>query len=192
MLRYIFFIGTFLLLITSVQAQQKTDSSIVRIHSPRKAALYAAVLPGLGQIYNRKYWKLPIVYGAGATAGYLIYYNSTIFNKLNAAYKYRRDNDPETSLETFTIQRIDGKQQIDLTLFGDEEILTLKNTYRRDLDLSVLFAAAVYGLNILDAVVDAHLFSFDVSEDLSMQLKPTTMISANHIQPGISLKLNLR
>jgi hypothetical protein len=180
------------LLTVAVLAQKKTDSSVVRIHSPRKAALYAAVLPGLGQIYNRKYWKLPVVYGAGATAGYLIYYNYTIFNKLNAAYMFRKDNDPETSLETFTLQRINGKQIIDLTLFGDDEILTLKNTYRRDLDLSVLFAAAVYGLNILDAVVDAHLYSFDVSDDLSLQLKPTTLYTAHQIQPGISLKLSLR
>ncbi len=181
-----------MLLCYKVNAQTVSDSTIKKIHSPHRAGIYSAVLPGLGQIYNRKYWKLPIVYGAGATAGYLIYYNATIYSKLNKAYQYRKDNDPQTSLETFTLQRINGKQEINLSMFGDDEILTLKNTYRRDLDLSVIFAAAVYGLNILDAVVDAHLYSFNVNDDLSLQLNPTVLLMANSFQPGFSLNLKLR
>ncbi len=191
MLRFIF-----LLLIICVThktfAQVKTDSTKVKIHSPRKAALYSAVLPGLGQVYNRKYWKLPIVYGAGATAGFLIYYNYTIYDKLNTAYRYRKDNNPETSLENFTLNRIVNKQSIDLSFFSDDEILTLRNTYRRDVDLSVLFATAVYGLNILDAVVDAHLYSFDVSDDLSLKIKPSMIMAAYTLQPAVTVKLNIR
>lgn len=180
------------LVVSFCDAQSIKDSIKVKVHSPRKAALYSAVFPGLGQVYNKKYWKLPIVYGAGAAAGYLIYYNYTIYDKLNTAYKYRKDNNPETSLETFTLNRIINKQQIDLSFFGDDEILTLRNTYRRDLDLSVLFAAAIYGLNILDAVVDAHLYSFDVSEDLSVKIKPDLLMNATSFQPALTLKLNLR
>ncbi len=181
-----------MLLCYKVNAQTVSDSTIKKIHSPHRAGIYSAVLPGLGQIYNRKYWKLPIVYGAGATAGYLIYYNATIYSKLNKAYQYRKDNDPQTSLETFTLQRINGKQEINLSMFGDDEILTLKNTYRRDLDLSVIFAAAVYGLNILDAIVDAHLYSFNVNDDLSLQINPAVLLMANNFQPGFSLNLKLR
>lgn len=176
----------------NVVAQTITDSTTIKLHSPRKAAHYSAVLPGFGQVYNRKYWKVPIVYGAGAVAGYMIYYNATITNKLNTALRYRKDDDPETSLDNFTLQRFGGKQNIDLTLFGDDEIATLKDTYRRDLDLSVLFAVAVYGLNILDAVVDAHLFSFDVSEDLTMQIKPAPITASTGIHPGLSIKFSSR
>lgn len=191
MLRY-FFLFILICLTAFTKAQSNADSIKVNTHSPRKAALFSAVLPGLGQVYNKKYWKLPIIYGAGATAGYLVYYNYTIYDKLNTAYKYRKDNNPETSLEQFELNRIINKQQIDLSLFGDDEILTLRNTYRRDLDLSVLFSAAIYGLNILDAVVDAHLYYFDVSEDLSVQMKPSATYALGILQPGLTLNLSFR
>jgi hypothetical protein len=141
-------------------------------HSPRRAAIYSAVLPGLGQVYNKQYWKVPVIYAGGAVAGYLIYYNYSVYNNLHKAFRYRKDSLPDTNREKFTVKTISGNLNVDLENFSDGEVLDLQNTYRRDLDLSVLLAFGIYALNIVDAVVYGHLYDFDVSDDLSLRLQP--------------------
>lgn len=126
-------------------------------HSPKTATIMSAIIPGLGQIYNKKYWKLPIIYSGLAIAGYFVYTNQTQFKLYTDAYVKRFDDDPSNDT---------------LTYFSTNNLLTISEYYRRNRDISIIVTAAIYVLNIIDADVDAHLFSFDVSNDLSFKINP--------------------
>lgn len=129
-------------------------------HPPAKAAYYSALLPGMGQLYNKKWWKLPIVYGALGTSIGFIAFNQQRYRDTQIAYITRTDNYPNNTYETdFTVQ------------FTNENLLDLQDFYRRNRDLSYIITAGLYLLNIVDAIVDGHLYSFDVSDDLSWQPK---------------------
>ena len=144
------------------------------IHSPRKAAFYSAVLPGLGQIYNREYWKLPLVYAAmGITTGTFIF-NMNKYRTYRDAYRIRMDGNEDT---------ID-----DYTQYTDSQLKYLRDGYREYVDYSVLVFVLAYGLNIVDATVFAHLRSFDMSDDLSMKIVPTVI---DNRAIGLSLRINL-
>ncbi|MCS6822259.1 MAG: DUF5683 domain-containing protein [Microscillaceae bacterium] len=134
------------------------------LRSPRKAALYSALLPGLGQIYNRKYWKVPIVLGAGAVVGSIIDFNVKQYRKFREAFeiKVHNANNP-------TNLRFDPYPAV-----TQAQIQRVRNTAQQNMELSIIVAVVVYGLNIVDAAVDAHLSGFDVSEKLSIQFKPTS------------------
>ncbi|MBK8343545.1 MAG: hypothetical protein IPL12_09695 [Bacteroidetes bacterium] len=154
-------------------------------HSVGRAALYSAIIPGLGQAYNGKYWKIPIVYGAIVTAGYFIYYWYDFYDELKTAYIYRTDEDPLT---------IDYLYDYIAT---DEYLLQKVSQAKQYTDLMVVLTAAAYLLNIVDAVVDAHLYDFNVSDDLSLNLQPYFPVSSlrlNSMQPayGVTLKLYLK
>jgi len=154
-------------------------------HSVGRAALYSAIIPGLGQAYNGKYWKIPIVYGAIGTAGYFIYYWYDFYDELKTAYIYRTDEDPLT---------IDYLYDYIAT---DEYLLQKVSQAKQYTDLMVVLTAAAYLLNIVDAVVDAHLYDFNVSDDLSLNLQPYFPVSSmrlNSMQPayGVTLKLYLK
>lgn len=178
--------GITCLLFLSLSASAQSDTSTVKKvqskqinHSPKKAALYSTVLPGLGQVYNKKYWKVPVIYvGFGALA-YSLNYNQTKFIKYRTAYKYRIDGDP-TTVDDYVDK------------YNDDNLNTLQKYYHRYRDLSVIGMAVLYVLNIVDASVDAHLFSFDVSDDLSMDIQPT-LINTASINPnyttGIGIKI---
>ncbi len=141
--------------------------SLSRVHSPRKAAIRSAILPGWGQIYNKKYWKLPIVYGAlGITAG-IFSYNLYQYHNTRFAYlvKYNmRVNHTDSALYS----------QIKpyLQPLSEESLRFYRNEYRRDIDYSALVFILFWGLNVVDAAVDAHLKSFDISPDLSLRIRP--------------------
>lgn len=171
---------------------EKIDS--VKKHSPRRAALYSAVVPGLGQIYNKQYWKTPIVYAGGAVAGYLIYYNYNVYANLRKAFRYRRDDDSTTSNESFRVKTIGSPLDVNLENFTDGEILELQDSYRRDLDLSVLLAFGIYAINIVDAVVYAHLYDFDVSDDLTLRVQPDFRYAhqTNSVTPVMQFGLTYR
>lgn len=154
-------------------------------HSVGRAALYSAIIPGLGQAYNGKYWKIPIVYGAIGTAGYFIYYWYDFYDELRTAYKYRTDND------SLTIDLMYDYIESDAYLY---EKVSLAKQYT---DLMVVLTAAAYVLNIVDAVVDAHLYDFNVSDDLTMHVQPyfnPQLNFLNTVQPtyGVSIKFNLK
>ncbi len=140
---------------------EKTDTvSVVKVrHSPAKAAMYSGVLPGLGQAYNKKYWKIPIVYAGFAGLGYWISYNSRNYRDFRDAYRIRLDDDPNT------IDRYDGQ-------YSNNDLKTLKDFHKRNLDLSCILTAVWYAIGIIDATVDAHLFEFDISDNLSMKVQP--------------------
>ncbi len=154
-------------------------------HSVKRAALYSAILPGLGQAYNGKYWKIPIVYAAIGTSGYFIYYWYDFYDELRAAYLARTDADPET---------IDALYAY---IPSDEILLQYVEQSKQYLDLMVVVTAGVYALNIIDAIVDAHLYAFDISDDLSMQVSPTYLPVRGFQMPqtgsvGLQLKFSLK
>lgn len=122
-------------------------------HSPKKATIMSAALPGLGQIYNKKYWKVPIIYAGAAVTGYYLNDNLRNIEKYKKMYLAKMDGDPTI---VYTPQQIN--QAIE--------------QYKQWRDLSYITFAVIYALNIIDANVDAHLFYFDVSEDISLNWAP--------------------
>jgi len=160
---------------------QKSDIDSIKTkkpvaeHSPRKATIYSAVLPGLGQIYNRKYWKVPIVYGGFVTLGYFINFNNERYTTYKQAYFDIIDNDPNTkSYEELEAYPYYLKQNR-ISQFK-ESLRLAKDGSRRDRDLVVIGTAVFYALNIIDASVDAHFFNFDISEDLAINWVPGPII----------------
>jgi hypothetical protein len=142
---------------------------------PRKATIRSAILPGWGQLYNKKYWKAPLVWGAlGVTAGIYIY-NVKYYRLLKNAYIYR--NNGQDSLVDPEFRNL-----------STESIRSYRNSFRQNVDYSVLFFLLFWGLNVVDATVDAHLKAFDVSDDLSLQIKPGYSEMAN--TSGLSLVLS--
>lgn len=162
-------------------------------HSPKAAGLASAIIPGLGQAYNKKYWKIPIIYAGLATAGYFIYYNYTIYSNFQEAYQLRGDGDTATNLSSFDVWYITSTETIYTDGYESNQLSELSNIYRRNGDLSVIIAAGIYGLNIIDAVVDAHLFQFDVSDDLSFRMQPFYSPSlSGQVRGGMTFTLTMR
>lgn len=151
-------------------------------HSPLKAAYYSALLPGLGQIYNRKYWKLPIVYAGFAGAGTAIYLNRVELNRFREEYMVRTR--PGYGAEDPT-----------LSFASDATLLKFYNRYKRYYEISIILGSVWYILNILDATIDAHLHDFDMSDDLSWHIRPYMDINPNvylpkpHVYPSSSSNL---
>lgn len=140
-------------------------------------ALLWALLPGGGQIYNRKYWKLPIVWGALATCGYFIGFNGRMYQEYHAAYRDILSADPSTNTAWLAFAPLGTKAE-DYEQYRTRLQALLKrgnDYYRRYRDLSIVLAIGVYGLSVLDAYVDAELFTFDISPDLSMRVAPTLL-----------------
>ena len=148
----------FSILHCNAQEVTTTDSVSVKLHNPKKAS-WLALIPGAGQIYNKKYWKLPIVYGGMGATGFLIYYFADQTSTYRKEYVARVNENIE-----------DINPEFDN--ISTENILVLRNYYRRNMEISVAACAIVYLLNILDATVDAHLYYYDVSDNLSLGIKP--------------------
>lgn len=136
-------------------------------HSPTKAMLFSLFLPGAGQVYNKKIWKVPIVYGVLAGAGYWVYYNTGIYREASAAYA----DDPSDF---------------------NERVL---RAWRRNLELSYITLVAAHGLQILDAYVDAYLFYWDVNPDLAIRLEPSIdpiVLPTGIVAGNYGLKLSMK
>lgn len=174
------FISVFAMPQTSF-SQNYTDTIKVKTHSPRKASIYSAILPGMGQVYNRQYWKVPVLYAGIATLTYFFIFNTDKYHTYRNEYIARINND-STSLNTSYV------------LYSDNTILQLKNYYQRNLEFTYIVAGLVYLLNIIDASVYAHLFTYDVGNDLSLRIDP--MLNNNFLRsgspPSAGLKLTLR
>ncbi len=134
---------------------------------PRVAATRSALLPGLGQAYNKSYWKIPIVYaGLGITGGILIS-NINLYKDINYALDVLNNKD------TANFNNVDeALRPLLLSPFGKNTLVNYRAETRRNIDYSVLAVLVIWGLNVVDATVDAHLKSFDVSSELSLQIKP--------------------
>ncbi|MCR4768893.1 MAG: hypothetical protein K5874_01590 [Bacteroidaceae bacterium] len=149
------------------------SSSKIFVPDPQKALWLAIVFPGGGQIYNRKYWKLPLIYGGFVGCAYAINWNNTMYQDYSQAYIDIMDDDPNTkSYEDFIPKNFDvnSNMQRIQDLFKRK-----KNYYRRYRDLSVFCMIGVYALSIIDAYVDAELSTFDINKDLSMKVRPSVI-----------------
>lgn len=162
---------------------------------PIRAMWLGMVFPGGGQIYNRKYWKLPIVYGGVVGCMYALTWNAQMLRDYSQAYQDITDNDPTTNshLEMLPLgYNIAGREQHFISVFKRK-----KDFYRRYRDLSIFCIAGVYLLSIIDAYVDAELSTFDIGEDLSLNLSPKYISSGFERgtntfggEMGISLQLS--
>ena len=158
------------------------------IHSPRKATIYSAVLPGLGQIYNRKYWKVPIVYGGFATLGYFINFNNGEYVKYRQAYSDIIDTDPNTNsfVKLFTDPR--NLEPANLSQ-STERLRVYKDYWRRNRDLLVIGTVVFYAVNIIDASVDANFFNFNINDDLTINWVPGPIICMNSKLIGLHCRI---
>lgn len=161
------------------QAKDITDIVYDTLENrPNTALWYSAALPGLGQAYNNKYWKIPIIYGGGLVVGYYINYN----NKL---YKQYRDG-------LYALIDGDDRTQPFNPNLGENDYRRATDYWRRNRDLLFVAALIVYAANIIDAHVDAHLALFNIDEDISMKIEPSmdqTAMQTNLY--GISIKIRL-
>jgi hypothetical protein len=132
-------------------------------HSPRKATIRSAIIPGWGQAYNKKYWKIPIVYGALGTAAGFFIYNRKEYIDARDAYRYKVD----------TISSNDYLIKPKFRPVDAESVRQYRIGVRQYVDYSVLAFLLLWGLNVVDATVDGHLKAFEVSDDLSMRVNPT-------------------
>jgi hypothetical protein len=168
--------------------EQATDSlslsdtlkiSPVKRHSPTKATLFSTVVPGLGQAYNRKYWKMPIIYAGLGVSLYFAVSNHQSFTKFKTAYGIRVDGDPNT------IDEYDGR-------LSETGLQSNMDYHLRNRDLSYIIAGLFYVLNIVDAAVDAHLFDFPKNDNLSFNFQPNVELTSNNeLSKGFKLVINL-
>ena len=148
------------------------QESAVKI--PKKAGLYSAILPGAGQVYTKKYWKVPIIYAGLITSAYYIKENYNLYDLYKQTY----------------INRWEGNRTDEFTnRYTDANLLTLTEHYRRNAEVSALLFTLTYILNIVDASVSAHLFDYNVSEDISLHIQPVYMVKENASGLSLSIKL---
>ena len=155
----------------------------VKVHSRKKAVLFSAIIPGAGQVYNhmampkgqkKAFWKVPLIYAGLGTTGYFLIQNQIQKNNFRAEYT-RRDKFPDDAIPT------------DYELYDNDAILTRYDQYLNWRDLSIIAFGAIYIVQLVDAGVEAHFVSFDISEDLSFNLDPVLM---NFNNPGVRITLN--
>jgi hypothetical protein len=160
----------------------KADSTttVKKKHDPRKATLYSTFCPGLGQIYNRKYWKLPLVYAAVGIPVYTYFYNRDWYKKCQYALAVALSPSPTQD----SINKVDPKLALFVSQKDDADIRIYRNQFRKDQDYSVIFFLLFWGLQIVDATVDAHLMNFDISPDLSIHLMDGSGSQGNALIPG--------
>jgi len=157
--------------------------SVLKYHSPRKAAIRSALVPGLGQIYNKKYWKVPIIYGALGVSASVFVYNLNTYRDLKFAYaaRYKAMPPPTGKGDSSDLASV----KVEYKTIDINALRNYRDEYRRNIDYSALIFMLLWGLQVVDATVDAHLKSFDVSPDLTMRFKfgPSQMAGTT----GVSL-----
>ncbi len=163
--------------LSSVKAKNKKVYS----HA-RKATIMSTVLPGLGQAYNKKYWKIPVIYAGLGGFTYMFITNNQEYNYYRENLQAIHDGDPNT---------------INNTLYEDWQLKSLKDQYKKSRDLAIVGFFAIYLLNIIDANIDGHLITFDVSDDLGLYLDPyfhmkTYNIGKTSSMAGLTLTLNFK
>jgi len=160
---------------TLVVEEISEPTEIINPLSPAKAAFYSAVLPGLGQAYNKKYWKIPIVYGALGTGIYFYVSNNKEYNRYRDAYKRRLAGFEDD--EFFNRVTLDGLQRA-------------QKFFRKNKEVSLLVTIGIYALNIIDANVDAHLLQYNVNENLT--LVPHFKVNELDAKSDVGLTLNFK
>ena len=159
--------------------KQKEEKDSIRVIIPKKAAIYSTILPGMGQVYVRKYWyiKVPIIYAGFIGMGVAIDYNHSRFITYRNEYRNRINNPDFVSIG-------------ELSVLSDSSIKSRRDEFRRYRDLNYMLCAAWYGFNILEATVSAHLSQFDVGDDLTLNIRPYQSFNFDRsINNGIQVKL---
>lgn len=189
--------------VDTLRLRQRTDSVMKAKAKPvelpkkqwipksQKSLWLALIFPGAGQIYNRKYWKLPLIYGGFVGCAYALMWNNNMYKDYSQAYQdIMSDNPTAKSYENFLPSHVDVKSNL---AYYQELFRNRKNLYRRQRDLSIIVTIGVYLLSVIDAYVDAELSDFDISTDLSMSLEPTVFNDnrPNEMQ-GVGLKCTLK
>ena len=169
------------------------------VRSPKKASIYAALFPGLGQIYNKKYWKLPIVYGGYAGLIYVLGWNNNNYKDFFQGYRIIAQYTSSETLkpeERAFLDNLIKNPSISLDnpstfKYISTQLKSGKDYYRRNRDLTIIGIAALHVLSIIDASVDANLFDFDISDDLSMRIEPMPINLGNqNMVMGFNLSIN--
>lgn len=163
----------------------KTSKRAEWLPNSTRATWLATIFPGAGQIYNRKYWKLPIIYGGLAACVYALNWNNQMYKDYSQAYLDIIDNNPNTNsyLDFYRIgQNIDTERLKTILKNG-------KDKFRRNRDLSIFVMIGVYALSIIDAYVDAELSNFDISKDLSFKIEPIIINDDSRLNRGNSFGL---
>lgn len=166
----------------SVAKKEKVYDSTgkeIKVFNPRMATIHSAIIPGWGQINNKKYWKLPLVYGALGTTAYVFFYNIKTYKLLRLAYIYASD----------TITANNSSIDERFRNLSANSIKLYRNSFRQNVDYSVLFFLLFWGLNVVDATVDAQLKGFDVNDNLSLKFVPGFSPMAN--TTGLSLVFDI-
>lgn len=159
------------------QGSDRDSSAYVPSKSPKKAAIMSAILPGAGQVYNGKYWKVPIIYGGFGVAAYLANRYTNQYNLYRDAYREASDPNGTSPFPNVT----------------PAAIKDTRNTYRQWMELSYISIGIIYIFQIVDANVDAHLYDFDVSDDLSLNLQPNMQPAGFNITAtGFKVTLTIR
>ena len=157
------------------------DSIREKEHSPTKATIMSACLPGLGQVYNKKYWKVPVIYAGLGLMTYFIYTNADQYINFKCAYIESSYGNKNGSY-AYLVQR-----------YTAQELLSSREYYRRNLEISILLTVVWYALNILDATVDAHLYTFNITDKLACRVVPTMLPSGlGYNKPAGGFKISLR
>lgn len=182
LLTIIFVCSIFFVPIGKSEAQviNPIDTVTEKPHSPTKAAIFSAVLPGLGQGYNKKYWKIPIVYAGFGLLTYFIVSNTSEYKKYKEAYTYVAEGDSGYIDNDYV-----GK-------YDEQQLLDGKDYHRRNMELSYIIAGLWYALNIIDASVDAHFFDYDVSDDLTLRVDPMMYVRRQDLQLISGIKLTIK
>lgn len=131
----------------------------IKIFNPQKASRLSAIVPGLGQVYNKQYWKLPVIYGGYAVIGHYIKFNNDMYHEFKNALTYEIDDDATTINPFPNFSRNSLERNMDF--------------WRRNRDMLIIFTGVYYLLNIVDAHIFAHLNEFDINNDLTVRIKPS-------------------
>jgi hypothetical protein len=171
-----------------IKAEKEIKIEAINPLAPSKAAFYSAVLPGLGQAYNKRYWKIPIVLGAIGTGTYAYLYNDDLYDRFRDAFKRRLAGFSDD--EFWDLNTSDGIRPESPNL-SNEALQDAQERYQRDRDLALLITIGLYALNIIDANVDAHLKQYNVNEELSLQMQPYLELNPISQNPHYGLAFHI-
>ena len=176
----------------TTQQKQFFLSSFKNLTRPGRAALFSAIVPGAGQVYNGAWWKVPIIYATGGVLGYFIIDNNNKYQDFRAALNTRRGNNGDfyQVYDAYYFDRVYGAD----VQVGTKNLRSSRDFYRRNRDLTIILSVLAYGMQIAEAYVHGHMREFDVSDNLSLRVQPDVFRTpaANSVTPGLTLTLYTR